>query len=137
MLDKTVTLGLLVAGALAGTLSIAGCGGGSNPPIIDDSSLVVVCSPVGEDYEWVFEALVDDPDGYEDVAAVYVNVYEAGGEDALERLDLEYESNGKWSLNVLESATISLDCEQKEGLEFDFWAEDVAGDTDSVTTLAQ
>ena len=147
--SSNMVVGLLGVASLISTLS-SGCimimdddgGGGythyNSQPLIVDSNLFVGCSYDYQyaDYRWDFQAYVDDADGPLDIYQVYVNVmdmYYSYSEPA-ETWELAYDGNGWWSNTIYEYYSDSLFCEELYySYEFDFYAADHEGATDSVT----
>jgi len=85
-------------------------------------------------YGWDFSAYVDDGDGYSDVSDVYVEVFDVSY-GYLESWDLVYDGSGWWSNLVYENYSDNLFCEDLLYYEFDFYAYDYYGDSDSVTYI--
>ena len=136
-------MGLTVVGMLAFGAMVSACGGdgsGDNEaPYISDALVTCEYSEEFATNVWDFVAQVDDANGYEDVTSVEVDVYNVGGEDALETWPLVYDGNGTWSQTVYEYTgegnaadyTQALDCGSKASFEFGFFAEDAGGEQDS------
>mgnify|MGYP000063309230 CR=1 FL=1 len=118
-----------VAAVVAG-VGLTACGASGGAPTIGDADVFVGCvQDSNGDYVWDFTAHVDDPEGFEDVASVYVEVYTSSEEDAtaIDSIDLDYQSEGHWLATIIESEKPSLDCANIQNFEFDFHAEDLAG----------
>lgn len=136
-------------GALALTTAISGCfvviddPGDPIPsnyrPLIVDQELYVGCSwdSYYQQYRWDFQAFVDDYDGYLDVSNVYVDIIDlyTNPNYAVESWDLAYDGNGWWSNTIYEQYSGYLMCEYYYDYEFDFFAYDHSGASDSVTYI--
>ncbi len=104
------------------------------PPIINESNLSVTCELEDlegyEDYHWVFEAYVDDPDGFDDVSDVYVDVYLSSTLALLSSFTLSNQGNGNWDFGAYQSYnSLTIICGQKETYEYEFTAIDTWGET--------
>lgn len=138
-----------VMGALALTTALSGCfvvvEDPGNPipsnyrPLIVDQELWVGCSwdSYYQQYRWDFQAFVDDYDGYLDVSNVYVDIIDlyTNPNYAVESWDLAYDGNGWWSNTIYEQYSGYLMCEYYYDYEFDFFAYDHSGASDSVTYI--
>lgn len=141
--EATVTRLMGVAGAMALVVGIlpllAGCEGGGEvdgggPDLL---SATVTCTG---DSSWNFSAQVTDPDGEEDIATVYVDVYDTDFsiDTAVSSIDLEDQGGGLWSKVVDPSSANGLDaCAEKERFEFDYVVQDLAGSRDGGSTTAE
>ncbi|MFM7201166.1 MAG: hypothetical protein ACKO6N_10275 [Myxococcota bacterium] len=100
-------------------------------------SAQVSCS--GED-AWSFQAQVSDPTGAEDIAQVYVDVYDLdiSLDTSIGSLDLSNGGDGVWTAEAQPSAGNGLGaCERKDRFEFDFFVRDFAGGQDGGSTVAE
>lgn len=141
--DSMVTRWMGVAGSMALLVGIlplmAGCEGGGEvdgggPDLL---SATVTCTG---DSSWTFSAQVTDPDGEDDIATVYVDVYDTDFsiDTAVSSIDLEDQGGGVWSKVVGPSGANGLDiCAEKERFEFDYVVQDGAGNRDGGSTTAE
>lgn len=121
-----------------GCIVIADGGGTYNSrPLIIDHELWVGCSwdSYYGQYRWDFQATVSDADGDLDVEQVYVDVIDLYVDPnyPVETWDLAYDGYGYWSNTIYEQYSSALVCEYYYDYEFDFFAIDHSGESDSVT----
>lgn len=130
---KNAGFGLLLG---AGLTFAPGCGEVSEGgPVL--LSAQVSCSG---DSAWTFQAQVSDPTGDEDIAQVYVDVYDLdiSLDTSIGSLDLAHAGGGLWTAEVSPSAGNGLaGCDRKDRFEFDFFVRDFSGAQDAGSTVAE
>ena len=131
-----------LSGLFAAAVGLGGCvivepGPSNYEPYIDELYVDCYWDSYYADYAWDFVAYVDDPNGPLDVTDVFVDVINVryAPYTVQETWDLVYDGGGQWSQTVYEYYSNSLICEYIYDFEFDFYAYDYAGATDSVTYL--
>lgn len=139
MVTRVMSVGGSMA-LLVGILPlVAGCEGGGEvdgggPDLL---SATVTCTG---DSSWTFSTQVTDPDGEDDIATVYVDVYDTDFsiDTAVSSIDLEDQGGGLWSKVVEPSSSNGLDaCAEKARFEFDYVVQDLAGNRDGGSTTAE
>jgi len=106
----------------------------NDPPVITYADGGCYWDPSYSDYVWYFEADADDPDGPDDVKAVYADVYDGYTGEWQDGFDLLPDQGITW-FSAWVGSTTYLDC-TRPGYIVDITAVDSYGDVDVVTVDA-